>query len=99
MSLLIDLAIGRGCHFCPERTVQNSRVRRRPEGADPEDLAVPLCARHRAMLQAAGEHGRLHTPTNTRWWYLGGNLPEPATPLAGCPVSALVPVTPKQDGE
>ncbi len=97
MSMLIDLAVGRACHFCAERNVQNSRVRRQPAGEPAEDMAVPLCARHRAMLQAAGETGRLHTPTHTRWWYLSGDGPRAAVPLAGCPVSALVPPTPEPE--
>ncbi len=91
MSMLIDLAVGRACHFCAERNVQNSRVRRLPGDGPAEELAVPLCARHRAMLQAAGEAGRLHKPTNTRWWYTGADRTEVSAPLAGCPVSALAP--------
>jgi hypothetical protein len=90
---MLDLAIGRVCHFCGERTTQNCRVRRQREGAPAEELTVPLCARHQALLRSAGAHGRLHKATGERWWYLSGGLPaapDEAGGIAGCPVSALL---------
>jgi hypothetical protein len=93
MAEIIDLALGRGCHFCGQRDTRNVRVRCQGENGPEHELTVPLCARHRLLLQSAGAHGRLYKATRERWWYLpstGEAQPDlPAGP-AGCPASALL---------
>lgn len=90
--MMIDIAIGRACHFCADRDVHNYRVRRAHGARAPEELAVPLCSHHRLLLQGAGRAGRLHKATGTRWWLVGAEG-EPATgapPPTGCPAGALL---------
>ena len=83
-TMMIELALGRACHFCGDRTTRNYRVRRAAEGAPPEDLTVPLCARHRLLLQSAGPAGRLHKPTGVRWYLDDAQVAEATTV---CPVN------------
>ena len=89
---MIDIAVGRVCHFCGDRDVRNCRVRRAAGDAPPDELTVPLCGRHRLLLQGAGDAGRLHKATATRWWYVGA-AGEPATggpPPTICPAGSLL---------
>ncbi|MBI2760321.1 MAG: hypothetical protein HYX51_02705 [Chloroflexi bacterium] len=92
MSQMIDLAIGRGCHFCGERNARNARVRREDAAGQVEDFATPLCVRHRLLLQAAGDSGRLHKASGVRWWLADDDgTPRPGGPSAdACPASALL---------
>lgn len=92
MSGLIDLAIGSGCHFCNDARARNTRVRRQQDDGLVEELAVPLCDRHRIPLEAAGAAGRLHKPTGVRWWSATVVSAEAAG--AVCPAATFV----KPDG-
>lgn len=98
---MLDIAIGRGCHFCGDRDARNERLRRAAGDGAAEDLTLPLCGRHRLLLDS-GARGRLHKPTGVRWWLLGGDG-EPvsgaaataggslgAMTVAGCPAGALL---------
>lgn len=99
--MTIDIALGRSCHFCGDRDARNCRVRREGGGAPAEELTVPLCGRHRLLLQAGGLRGRLHKPTGVRWWYAGGEGAPPADPSAraGCPADALLGQGASEPGE
>jgi hypothetical protein len=87
---LIDLALGRTCHFCGSRDTRNVPVRRQTADAAAEALTVPLCSRHVMLLRSAGGSGRLHKPTATRWWLADGEAVPNGPPAEGCPASALL---------
>jgi hypothetical protein len=92
MSQMIDLAVGRACHFCGERNARNARVRREETSGQVEEFATPLCVRHRLLLQAAGDSGRLHKTSGVRWWLIDDD----GAPRSGgltadaCPASSLL---------
>lgn len=95
MTAMLDIAFGRTCVFCGLTQTRNVRIRRRAAEGPPEELTVALCARHRLLLQQAGEHGRLHRPTGVRWWYVSAGDETFTTAKEGsaCPAGALLAAT------
>jgi hypothetical protein len=87
--MMIDIAIGRTCHFCGAQQTTNERLRRESNGAV-ETLTAPLCPRHLLLLRSAGADGRFHKPTSTRWWLVAAGTDQPVPAGAACPAESLL---------
>lgn len=87
--MMIDIAVGRACHFCGAHQTTNERLRREHDG-EVETMTAPLCPRHLLLLRSAGPSGRLHKPTGTRWWLVAAGTDEPAPAGLACPAESLL---------
>ena len=56
------------CHFCREEGTRFVHLRSDRPDDPPSGFPRHLCAEHYAVLDAAGERGRVHGPTGLRWW-------------------------------